>query len=93
MIQCEELDLPSYARVTLNRLDERIDPLLRESLVLRAELPHGIRVDATWDWDSGGYWITAWEPENGVIVELARRWADNTESLVTTVETLSRLLH
>jgi hypothetical protein len=93
MVQCaEELDLPSYARVTFNHLHEPLDPRLRISIVLRVELPHAIRIDATWDWDSGGYWITAWQAQNGVIEELVVRWSDDKEVLFRAVETLSRQL-
>jgi hypothetical protein len=90
MLQCEALDLPSYTRVTIDQLDDHLDPCLRVKLVLRVELPHAIRIDVTWDWDSGGYWISAWHANKGEIEELALRWSHDKEAVVRTVETLSR---
>jgi hypothetical protein len=93
-VRCDEqklnLDLPSYARITLNALDKPIDPLLRIAQVLRIELPHGIRIDCTWDWNAAGYWISAWTFQNGAIQELVLRWSPDKQSLVRAVELLSR---
>lgn len=93
MILSKDLDLPSYARVTLNHLDEALDPQLRVKVVLRVELPHGTRIDATWDWDSNGYWITAWRAQNGDVEELAVRWSHDTEAVLKAVELLSRQIN
>jgi hypothetical protein len=90
MPQCEVLDLPSYARITVDHLDEPLDPQLRVKHVLRVELPHSIRIDVNWDWESGGYWVSAWHPMNGDIEELALRWSHDTEALARAVETLAR---
>ena len=90
MIYCEEIDLPSYARVTVNRLSEPVDPDYRIWNVLRVELPRSVRIDADWDRNDCGYWVTAWQADNGTVAELARRWAEDAEALVKIVEALSR---
>ena len=93
MLQCERLDLPSYAHITLNELDEPLDPYLRVKTILRVELPHAIRIDAAWDQTSQGYWITAWRPCNGDIEELVLRWANNKEAVLKVLGLLSRQLY
>lgn len=88
-----EFSLPPYARIAVNRLEEPIDPMLRLSLVFRVELLDGVRIDATWDWNSSGYWVSVWRSESGQTQELALRWQQDRQSLVKAVESLSLELY
>jgi hypothetical protein len=92
MVQCDiRLELPPYARTTLNKLDYPIDPLLTRIHVLTVELPGGIRIDCTWDRDDGGYSVAAWHCPSGEPIEIVRRLFPNRESVAQAVADLARM--